>query len=45
MILITPKATVLTVQSIKISNTKGDVGLSLTKINLTPNEKKEVTKC
>ena len=45
MILLTPKGTVLTVQTIKTSNTKGEVGLSLTKINLTPNEKKEVTKC
>jgi hypothetical protein len=46
MILITPKATVLTVQNIKINDTKGEAGLSITKINLTQNQKKkEVTKC
>lgn len=45
MILLTTKGTVLTVQNIRINDTKGEVGLSVTKINLNQNQKKEVTKC
>jgi hypothetical protein len=45
MILLTTKGTVLTVQNIKINDKKDEVGLSITKIDLNQNQKKEVTKC